>query len=59
MPGPHSYDVHRLRFGDWMPSAIKSLAADPFSNMIAIGRLDGDIEVSCAEKAFPVIANHH
>ena len=39
-------DIHRLRFGNWMPNAIKSIACDPFSNHVAIGRIDGDIEVN-------------
>ena len=39
-------DVHRLRFGDWTPSPIKSIAPDPFSAMVAIGREDGDIEIA-------------
>ncbi len=39
-------DVHRLRFGDWLPSPIKSIATDPFSAMVAIGREDGDIEIA-------------
>ena len=29
-----------------MPSPIKSIASDPFSNMVAIGREDGDIEIT-------------
>jgi U3 small nucleolar RNA-associated protein 4 len=41
-----TFDVHRLRFGDWMPSPIKAIASDPFSAMVAIGREDGDIEIS-------------
>lgn len=38
-------EIHRLRFGDWTPSAIKSLACDKFSSRFAIGRDDGDIEI--------------
>ena len=38
-------DIHRLRFGNWMPSAIKSIACDTFTNHVAIGRIDGDVEV--------------
>lgn len=39
------FNVHRLRIGDWVPCAIKSLAVDPFSSKVAIGRENGDIEV--------------
>jgi hypothetical protein len=39
------FSVHRLRIGDWVPSAIKSIAADPFSEKVAVGRENGDIEV--------------
>ena len=40
-------DIHRLRFGNWVPSAIKSIAVDPLaSHIIAVGRIDGDIEVN-------------
>ena len=39
-------DVHRLRFGNWVPSAIKSIAVDPSApHMVAVGRVDGDIEI--------------
>lgn len=37
--------VHRLRFSDWQPSTIKTLASDPFSCKLAVGREDGDIEI--------------
>ena len=37
--------AHRLRFGDWKPTPIKSIAVDPFSSKVAIGREDGDIEI--------------
>jgi hypothetical protein len=37
--------VHRYRFSDWIPSPIKCIAADPFSEYVAIGRENGDIEV--------------
>ena len=41
------FTVHRFRFGNWMPSAVKALAVDQlFSNKVAVGREDGDIEVS-------------
>jgi hypothetical protein len=39
------FHVHRLRFCDWTPSAIKSVSCDPFSQRVAIGREDGEIEV--------------
>ena len=38
-------EVHRLRFGDFIPSAVKSISSDPFSSRVAVGRVDGDIEV--------------
>ena len=38
------FGVHRFRFGDVLPSAIKSIASDPYSSLVAIGREDGDIE---------------
>ena len=42
------FKVHRLRIGNWVPAPIKSIAADPFSSKIAVGREDGDIEISDA-----------
>jgi hypothetical protein len=39
------YSIHRLRFGDWQPSVIRAIAADPFSTNVAVGREDGDIEI--------------
>lgn len=39
------FSVHRMRFSDWQPSAIKTLASDPFSCNLAVGREDGDIEI--------------
>lgn len=44
-PGISEFEVHRLRIGDWMPSAIKSIACDPFSWLVAVGREDGDIDI--------------
>lgn len=41
-----NFNVHRLRIGDWVPCAIKSIAVDQFSSKIAIGRENGDIEVN-------------
>ena len=38
--------VHRYKFSDWTPSPIKCLAVDPFSGLIAVGRDDGDIELT-------------
>jgi U3 small nucleolar RNA-associated protein 4 len=38
--------VHRFRCGDWVPSAIRSLAVDDmFTSRVAIGREDGSIEI--------------
>ncbi len=42
------FDVHRLRIGDWVPCAIKSIAVDTHSSKIAVGRDNGDIEVCIA-----------
>ena len=39
------YSVHRFRFGNYVPAAIKSITSDPFSNRIAVGRIDGDVEI--------------
>ena len=39
------FKVHRLRLGNWVPGPIKSIAADPFSSKVAIGREDGSIEI--------------
>ena len=48
--------VHRFRFGDVLPSAIKSIASDPFSPLVAIGREDGDIEISDSSNKWYTIA---
>jgi U3 small nucleolar RNA-associated protein 4 len=45
MSADYNVRVHRFRFGDWRPSAIKSLASDPFSGKVAVGREDGDVEI--------------
>ncbi len=39
-----------------MPSSIKSIASDPFSYMVAIGREDGDIEISDSSNKWHTIA---
>jgi hypothetical protein len=39
------YRVHKCRFSDWKPSVIRSIASDPFSRLVAVGREDGDVEV--------------
>lgn len=44
------YCVHRLSVGDWTPTPVRSLAADPFSSYLAVGREDGSIEVSCTSE---------
>jgi hypothetical protein len=49
------FTVHRLRFGNWLPSAIKSIAVDrKYSNKVAVGREDGEIEVSCLTAVYLV-----
>lgn len=39
------YTTHRIRFGNWRPQAIRSIACDPSLAYIAVGREDGDIEI--------------
>ena len=41
-----SYAVHRWRFPDWMPSPVKSIACNQITSFVAIGREDGDVEVT-------------
>jgi WD40 repeat protein len=41
-----SFDVHRFRIGNWLPAAVRSISVCPFSGRVAIGREDGDIEIS-------------
>ena len=45
---PRPYIVHRVRIGDYVPSAIKTTAAGILRgrNVVAVGREDGQIEVS-------------
>jgi hypothetical protein len=50
------FSVHRLRIGDWVPCSIKSIAADPLSGKIAVGRDNGDIEVIFMQDRVPVLA---
>lgn len=40
------YKVHRCKFSDWTPSPVRSIAVDPHSPLVAVGREQGDIEVS-------------
>jgi hypothetical protein len=49
-------NVHRLRFANWQPSPIKTLASDPFSCKLAVGREDGDIEIRDASNKWYVQA---
>ena len=49
-------NVHRLRFSNWQPSPIKTLASDPFSCKVAVGREDGDIEIRDASNKWYVQA---
>lgn len=39
------YMIHRLRVGDWVPSPVQAVVTDPMTNLVAVGRTDGDIEV--------------
>ena len=41
-----SFDVHRIRWNNWTPSPIKALSFDRSSNLLAVGRESGEIEVS-------------
>ena len=50
------YQVHRWRFSNWVPCQIKSLAADFFSTLVAVGREDGEIEVCDPSNKFVVRA---
>ncbi|RYG59268.1 hypothetical protein EON64_20415 [archaeon] len=50
----NSWDVHRLRIGDWHPKPIRSIAVgyhnvgkdEKQEGFVAVGRDDGEIEVS-------------
>eukprot|EP01038_Epipyxis_sp_PR26KG_P007325 gene7325-9981_t len=47
------HTVHRLRIGNYIPSAIKCIAAaDTLSTTIAVGREDGDIDIYDTSKQF-------
>ena len=48
----NSLSIQRLRFSDWKPSPIISLACDPFGSLIAIGRDDGSIELADVTNKF-------
>ena len=39
------YEIHRIKWDIWAPSAIKTLTYSQESNLLAIGREDGEIEV--------------
>ncbi|CAM9226835.1 unnamed protein product [Ectocarpus fasciculatus] len=39
------YKVHRCKFSDWTPSPVRSIAVDPHSPLVAVGREQGDIEI--------------
>lgn len=39
------FKLHRVRFFDYMPSAIRSLAYDPHGERIALVRADGSVEI--------------
>ncbi len=51
-----TFGVHRFRFGDVLPSAIKSIASDPYSSLVAIGRDDGDIEIADSSNKWCTVA---
>ena len=40
------YEIHRLKWGNYAPSPIKALAYNKDTNYLAIGRENGEIEVS-------------
>lgn len=42
----NNLSVHRYKFSDWTPSPIKCIAVDNFSGLVAVGREDGDIEIT-------------
>lgn len=37
--------VHRVRFFDYMPSAIRAMAFDPRTERLAVAREDGALEI--------------
>ncbi len=51
------FGVHRFRFGDVLPSAIKSIASDSYSSLVAIGREDGDIEIADSSNKWCTVAH--
>ena len=40
-------EVHRMKWGVWIPSPIQSLSYDSRSGRLAIGRQDASIEICC------------
>ena len=52
----HFFIYFRWRYPSWNPSTIRSLASDPFSTKVAIGREDGDIEITCSTSKWHTLA---
>ena len=52
------YDIHRIKWGNWEPCSIKALAYDKHSNLLAIGRENGEIEVSACHIIYIVCMYH-
>lgn len=47
------FKVHRVRFFDYMPSAVNALAFEPQRERIAAARADGSVEIfSIADNFF-------
>uniref|UniRef100_W5LKC1 UTP4 small subunit processome component n=1 Tax=Astyanax mexicanus TaxID=7994 RepID=W5LKC1_ASTMX len=47
------FKVHRVRFFDYMPSAIRALAFQPQREKIAVARTSGSVEIfNCADRFF-------
>eukprot|EP00638_Chattonella_subsalsa_P015879 CAMPEP_0117825856 /NCGR_PEP_ID=MMETSP0949-20121206/5727_1 /TAXON_ID=44440 /ORGANISM="Chattonella subsalsa, Strain CCMP2191" /LENGTH=721 /DNA_ID=CAMNT_0005665911 /DNA_START=34 /DNA_END=2196 /DNA_ORIENTATION=+ len=49
--------VHRCHFSNWMPSTVVSLACDPNSDLLAVGRGNGDIEICKINESWRVEKN--
>lgn len=46
--------VHLVRVKAWMPSAVHALAAHPDGRLLAVGREDGDIELTVPTEGYRV-----
>jgi len=47
------FKVHRVRFFDYMPSAIRALAFNQQNETMAVARMDGAVEIFlCSDRFF-------